>query len=402
MQQQFYIALIAFSLLVIISYVFSLISKKFKIPSVLLLLFLGIGVRFAFPAVAESVEVLQQSLQFFGTLGLILIVLEGALELDFTREKLPLIRNAFFSALIILLITTSLIAFVIQLMVPELEIRSCVINAIPFSIISSAIAIPSVENIMKLRKEFVVYESIFSDILGILLFNFFVMNPEVSGKSLGFVALDLVIVTMVAIGFTILIFEFIKRDILQIRFILLLAVIVLLFVIGKLLHFSSLVIILIFGVILHNAPRIKWWIFKKYAEDSKLKASIDQFKIITIEGAFMIRTIFFFVFGYSLNLMSLLDFNVIVLGSLILLIIYGTRYLYLKVFHKESLSLEFFVAPRGLITILLFYSIPEADSIGLLSEGVLFYIILVSGLIMMLGVMNGSSDRFVQKSDYQS
>lgn len=400
MQQQFYIALIAFSLLVIISYVFSLISKKFKIPSVLLLLLLGISARFTFPDLADSVEILQQSLQFFGTLGLILIVLEGALELDFTRKKLPLIRNAFFSALSILVITTGLIAFVIKFFVPELEIRSCIINAIPFSIISSAIAIPSVENVLKLKKEFVVYESIFSDILGILLFNFFVMNPEVSGKSIGFVALDLFLVTVIAVGLTILIFEFIKKDILQIRFILLLAVIVLLFVIGKMLHFSSLVIILIFGVILHNAPRIKWWIFKKYAEDAKLKQHIDQFKIITIEGAFMIRTIFFFVFGYSLNLMSLLDFNVIILGSLILLVIYGSRYVYLKIFHKESLSLEFYVAPRGLITILLFYSIPESDSIGLLSEGVLFYIILVSALIMMLGVMKGSEEKFVQKSDY--
>jgi len=167
------------------------------------------------------------------------------------------------------------------------------------------------------------------------------------------------------------------------------------------LHFSSLVIILIFGIILHNAPRIKWWIFKKYSEDEKLKSHIDQFKVITIEGAFMIRTIFFFVFGYSLNLMSLVSFNVIILGSIILLVIYGSRWLYLKIFQKSSLSLEFFVAPRGLITILLFYSIPESESIGQLSEGVLFYIILLSGLIMMLGVMKGSDTRFIQKSDYQ-
>lgn len=387
--------------MVIISYVFSLVAKKYKIPSVLLLLFLGIGVRFALPELADSVEVLQQSLQFFGTLGLILIVLEGALELDFTREKLPLIRNAFFSALIILLATTAMIAMIICLMKPELVFRTCIINAIPFSIISSAIAIPSVENVAKKRKEFVVYESIFSDIIGILLFNFFVMNHVVSSKSVGFVAMDIVLVTLVAVGFTLLILEFIKRDLLQIRFILLLAVIVLLFVIGKLLHFSSLVIILIFGVILHNAPRIKWWIFKKYAEDTKLKNHIDQFKIITIEGAFMIRTIFFFVFGYSLNLISLFDFNVIILGSFILLVIYGSRYIYLKIFHKESLRLEFFVAPRGLITILLFYSIPEENSIGLLSEGVLFYVILLTGLIMMMGVMKGSEERFLGKSDYQ-
>lgn len=401
MNQNFYIILIAFSLLVIISYVFSLISKKFKIPSVLLLLFLGIGVRFAIPKLAESVEVLQQSLQFFGTLGLILIVLEGALELEFTKKKLPLIRNAFFSALIILLVTTGLISFVIHLIVDDLPFRSSIINAIPFSIISSAIAIPSVANIMKLKKEFIVYESIFSDIIGILLFNFMVMNPVISGKSLAFVGLDLGLVTIVAVGFTLVIFEFIQKDILQIKFILLLAIIVLLFVIGKLLHFSSLVIILIFGVILHNGPRIKWWVFKKYADDKKLFADIEQFKMITIEGAFMVRTIFFFVFGYSLNLISLLDLNVILLGSLILFMIYGSRFVYLKIFHKESLSLEFFIAPRGLITILLFYNIPSDVSIGLLSEGVLFYIILISALVMMLGVMKDQDNRFLQKADYQ-
>jgi len=401
MNQDFYIILIAFSLLVIISYVFSLISKILKIPSVLLLLFLGIAARFVFPSLAGSVEILQQSLQFFGTLGLILIVLEGALELDFTRERLPLIRNAFFSALVILLVTTAIIALVISLVKPELEIRTCIINAIPFSIISSAIAIPSVANVAKERKEFVVYESIFSDILGILLFNFVVMNPVVSAISIGFVAFDIVLVTLIAVGLTLLIFEFIKRDLLNIKFILLLAVIVLLFVIGKLLHFSSLVIILIFGIILHNAHHLKWWIFKKYSENEKLGKSIDQFKIITVEGAFMIRTIFFFVFGYSLSLVSLVKFNVIILGSGILFIIYASRWLYLKIFHQDSLSLEFFVAPRGLITILLFYSIPESESIGLLSEGVLFYIILLSGLIMMLGVMKEGSNRYLLKSDYQ-
>ena len=46
-----------------------------------------------------------------------------------------------------------------------------------------------------------------------------------------------------------------------------------------------------------------------------------------------------------------------------------------------------FIAPRGLITILLFYAIPQEYSIGIISEGVLFFVILVTSLIMMFGLM---------------
>lgn len=391
MDTQFYYVLIGMSLLLMVSYLFSLIAKTYKIPSVLLLLFLGMGVRMLFPDLISSESGLQQGLQLVGTLGLVLIVLEGALELDFTREKLPLIRDAFLLALVVLLLTSALIAFVIHLVMPEMTTVNCLINAIPFSVISSAIAIPSVETVDEHRKEFVVYESIFSDIIGILVFNFFVSNPELSLGSFAFVGLDLVLVTLVAVGFSVLIFEFIKKDYLQVRYILLLSTVILLFVIGKLMHFSSLVIILIFGVILHNIHRMRWRFFKRYAQNTELINKINDFKVVTTEGAFMVRTFFFFVFGYSFSLSSLFSLKVIALGTLVLLSIYGVRFIYLVVFHRQSLSLEFFVAPRGLITILLFYNIPPEAGISIVSEGVLFYVILLSGLIMMLGVMKGSA-----------
>ncbi len=390
MDTQFYYVLIGISLLLMVSYLFSLIAKAYKIPSVLLLLFFGMGVRIVFPNVIGSESGLQQALQLVGTLGLILIVLEGALELDFTREKLPLIRDAFLLAFVVLLLTSALIAFVIHLVMPEMTAVNCLINAIPFSVISSAIAIPSVETVDEHRKEFVVYESIFSDIIGILVFNFFVSNPELNIGSFAFVGLDLVLVTLVAVVFSILIFEFIRRDYLQVRYVLLLSTVVLLFVIGKLMHFSSLVIILIFGVILHNIHRMRWRFFRRYAQNTKLIEKINDFKVVTTEGAFMVRTFFFFVFGYSFSLSSLFSLKVIALGTLVLLSIYGVRFIYLVVFHRQSLSLEFFVAPRGLITILLFYNIPPQAGISIVSEGVLFYVILLSGLIMMLGVMKGS------------
>ncbi|NNF01606.1 MAG: hypothetical protein HKN22_02890, partial [Bacteroidia bacterium] len=48
---------------------------------------------------------------------------------------------------------------------------------------------------------------------------------------------------------------------------------------------------------------------------------------------------------------------------------------------------ELFIAPRGLITIILFLSIPASYHIDRFSEGVVFFVIIVSSLIMMGGLM---------------
>jgi hypothetical protein len=45
------------------------------------------------------------------------------------------------------------------------------------------------------------------------------------------------------------------------------------------------------------------------------------------------------------------------------------------------------IAPRGLITILLFYSIPKEQRLEQLSEGVLFIVIVLTGLAMTLGLL---------------
>lgn len=109
--------------------------------------------------------------------------------------------------------------------------------------------------------------------------------------------------------------------------------------------------------------------------------------MITIESAFLIRTLFFFIFGYSLLITSFLNLNLLLTASIILIILYGIRFLYLRFAVGRHIFPELFIAPRGLITILLFYSIPEEYSIGIISEGLLFTVILLSSLIMMIGLM---------------
>lgn len=50
------------------------------------------------------------------------------------------------------------------------DFRSALLYAVPFSIISSAIAIPSTRSMCRENREFVVYDTSFSDILGVVFF----------------------------------------------------------------------------------------------------------------------------------------------------------------------------------------------------------------------------------------
>ena len=88
-----YSILIFLSILVVISYGFDLLAKTTKIPSVLMLLACGVGLQYAANYFGLSFALPRVVLEIFGIIGLILIVLEGSLDLELSREKIPVIRR---------------------------------------------------------------------------------------------------------------------------------------------------------------------------------------------------------------------------------------------------------------------------------------------------------------------
>jgi len=95
-----YTGIIAGCIILILSYQFNWLSKTFNIPSVLLLILLGIGIRFGLDSLNISITgSLMDILVVIGIVGLIMIVLEAALELELTKEKRPMIVKSFFLSL---------------------------------------------------------------------------------------------------------------------------------------------------------------------------------------------------------------------------------------------------------------------------------------------------------------
>lgn len=391
-----YTTLIILSGLVIFSYLFDLVASKTKLPSVLLLLFSGIGLRLLVDNFNIQTFNFLTILPTLGTVGLILIVFEGALELKYDRDKNKVIKGAFLAALIMLLSTVSIITFIIHQITHE-KLYLCFVNAIPFSVISSAIAIPSVAGLAKKTREFIIYESSFSDILGIILFNFAVSNPHISISSfmsLGFSTALILLVSVIACVVLLYIMGKISH---HIKFFLIISILILVYAIGQSYHLSSLILILSFGLFLNNADTIKYAWFKTIFLYQNLSKDLVQLHQLSAETAFIIRTFFFVIFGFTMNIYELDNQAIILNGLLILMSIYIIRFTYLMIFKKDHVLPEGFVTPRGLISILLYYNLPANLRLPEISTSFLFVVVLGSSVVMSIGLLMSKKGKSTDK-----
>ncbi|HIG32666.1 MAG TPA: sodium:proton exchanger, partial [Flavobacteriales bacterium] len=92
--------IIVFSLTIILSYFFTLFAKKSGIPAVLMLIGLGVIIHYGLLLFGEESLDLARPLEVLGVIGLILIVLEAALDLRLKKEKIGLIIKSFLVALL--------------------------------------------------------------------------------------------------------------------------------------------------------------------------------------------------------------------------------------------------------------------------------------------------------------
>lgn len=381
-----YQILIALSIITIVSYLFNIISERLKIPSVILLIGCGVLLQSVSEYYGQRMIIPRTILELLGIIGLIMIVLEGALDLKITKEKKKLITQSFLAAGCVLLITTIAIADILHIF---LNIR--LVKALPYAVamgvISSAIAIPSVNKFDLAKKEFIIYESTFSDILGIMLFNYVIANSLLSLLTVGVFIWNLILITVISILSTLLLmllFKYLKG---HIKVFLILAILMLVYSLSKQLHLPSLFFILVFGLVLNNSEPFLKGKIQKFLHPEKLLNVNSELKIMTAELAFLIRTFFFLLFGYSIDISLIFNSTVLITGSMIMVVIMIIRYVFLRYISQTNIFPELFIAPRGLITIILFYSIPPHLVSNKFNEGVLSFVILASGVIMMLGIL---------------
>ena len=383
-----YYIVIGLSLIIICSYFFNIISKKTNVPSVLMLIVLGILLKQGMGVIGINANKFFPFLELLGITGLIFIVLEAALDLELKKEKWPIIWKSSLVALVGLLLSVGICSLIIKMFIID-DYFTALIYAVPLSIMSSAIVIPSVGGLSHDKKEFMIYESTVSDILGIMLFYFLVGNANADNAKtvIGDIALNItatIVLATVVSYFLVIVFQKITT---HVKLFLLIAVLLLFYAVGKLFHLSSLIIILVFGMVLKNHHLFFRGQLKKYIKPEKINNILQEFNMLTIESAFVIRTFFFVIFGITISLVSLVNFRVAIYSVLLVASLYGVRYLVLRLINGADMKPLLSISPRGLITILLFFGIPVEYHSDAFDSGILLYCILITNIIMTVALI---------------
>lgn len=377
--------IISLCALLLLAYVFDISSSKTKIPAVILLLSLGYAVKQVSIWFAIKIPNLSPILPILGTIGLILIVLEGSLDLELNKSKLPIIGKSSVIALFPMILCSVGLAFAFQYY-GDSTFKIGLTNAIPFAIISSAIAIPSARNLLSKNKEFVTYESSLSDIFGVLFFNFIALNESIGSKSVGLFLLQLLIMLVVSFLATLSLSFFLSKIKHHIKFIPIILMIILIYAISKVYHLPALIFILLFGLSLGNLDELRSFKFIRQFHPVNFDVEFHKFRELTTEMAFLIRALFFLLFGFLIETSEILNTETIVWALAITAGIFVLRFIFLKIFKLKSSPL-LFIAPRGLITILLFFSIPVGQTIALANKSLIIQVIFLTALVMMFGLM---------------
>lgn len=381
-----YLFLIVFCLILIGSFFFNYLQKKLHISAVILLLLSGVILQLALPTLSIS----DAYLKIFGTLGLLIIVLEAVVDLEVHGHNYKMFLMALCVSIVIVVLTSALIAWGFMLAY-NLSLHAAVIYAIPLSIVSSAIVIPSLSNLEGVTKEFLILESIFSDIIGVLLFNFLISSNEIDLVNISKFSINFTFMLIISLITTIVLGIALSRDKIKNLHILILAVLILTYSIAKWFHLSALLLILIFGVFLRNLPMILNTRFGmrclgNYLNHVTIHKNLHSMRDLIEDLGFIVRSIFFVLLGYSIKLSSLISLKVILLGFMVVVITYAIRWAILHRSFTSNVVLATTMAPRGLITVLLFFQIPNELQSQLFDEGITFFVVIASTLIMSGGL----------------
>ena len=371
-------------IVVILSYIFDISSRYSKIPGVILLIFLGIALQLIVKAVHSEIPDLSPVLPVIGTLGLIMIVMEASLDLKLEKRKKKMIVKSIASAFILFAVFSAVLTFILTDFF-GFSVRNSLLNAIPLGIISSSVAISSAVHLRPDDKEFVVYESSFSDIFGIIIFDFILLSHGSIGQGILNMGLRSLITVVIALATTAILAIMLHKITYHVNYVLIMTAIVLVYILAKLSHLPALLLVLIFGLVLSNNQLLENTPIKKHVDFAKFRSDIKSFKVILTELTFLVRSFFFIIFGFYAKIEGLYDMHNILTGASVTAGIFLLRMLFFsQVIRTKLIPLGFF-SPRGLITILLFISIPAVSRISLINEEVVTIVILFTILVMIIG-----------------
>jgi hypothetical protein len=183
----------------------------------------------------------------------------------------------------------------------------------------------------------------------------------------------------------------------HIKFIPIILLVILIYTVAEFYHLPALIFILLFGISIGNLDKLKRISFLQNFYTGSLDKEVNRFREITSEATFLIRSLFFLMFGFLVETSEILNSESLQWAFCIVALILTIRAIQLKLTGQKIFPLVF-IAPRGLITILLFLTIAPAERIGFVNQNLILQIVVITTLIMMIGTMSPNREHELKKN----
>ncbi len=419
MKSAFLLGILGF--VILSGFIGDLIFRKWKIPSVIFLIFIGAIVNNAFGLI--DIKDVFSVAPHIGALAFAIILFEGGLHIDIyeiVRKSLP----AFFFSTVSFLITSLATMFIMFYLIGNFKVA--LLAGIMVGCTSGPIVIPimnRIKGISEDAKTIASFDSVLSDIYAVVGFTIALeimesgmVNPAPKIFASFFNAF------FVAIVGGLLWLKFAEVFIGgEISYMLTLGYLLGIYWITELMGGSGPLASLILGLVIANSKEV----FERITKRIKGLEDIDLSKIdflerttdeytrrMSIELSFLFRTVFFLMLGLALDISYILKKEVILIILLVFVVICisrGVAVLMLGVVDRDLSGKDklviFSMMPRGLITaIASFFAgnfFPQyAEKLISLSLGVILLSILVmSILISRISPGNVSSDEHISTNE---
>ena len=398
------------SSLIIIAYIFDEVARRTKFSAVILLIFTGILARIGVELFTSlDVKSISSLVPILGTAGLIMIVLEEAVNIEVSRIKSIVLLKALFTSTVLLYVNIFLLRWIFQHFF-GFDFPSALMYSIPLSVMSSAVAIPNLRDVIKLEEAFLDYETTFSVILGIATFYYTVGQFEQDKSPLTtdelsspLILVSLIVLAVLALCFILIwLLRWIHHPS---KYFLILAIVFGLYSIGSIQNYPVLLIIFSFGLLITNANKLIPTKIKSKFDFENFELGVNDFKLFTVGIGFLVRLFFSLVFGFSILYSDFHSLWPFLYGLGLFIVLFIPRYLFFMVFQsliyfgkkfrmikpgfEFSMAPMANISPRILTSILLFIQIDalatlEIDSRSIADEKSLLLLIFYSTIFILL------------------
>ena len=183
---------------------------------------------------------------------------------------------------------------------------------------------------------------------------------------------------------SIALFYFINQIEGHVRFVPLLAGLILLYVLGKEAHLSPLIIVLVCGLVFNNPQLLTWHGRLRRIRTDGYAHTLHEFKSLVAELTFATKSIFFLLLGYWTDVRSMLSVTALLVAIAGVAGILAARYVVLTLLRRRDAASLVWLAPRGLVTVLLFLSAQHAGKVDGFPFGAVMLVVLITSALTAL------------------